>query len=116
VEYEEITPTVRRGGGGGTPKDSDGDGYSDIEELLQGTDSNDPNDYPGKPAAMPTPIATPKPTPAPTVPPVATPVPTVTPIPAPAQTPTPSEPGFEAIFAIGGIIALACLVRRKNRR
>ena len=111
VEYEE--PAVRRSGSGGTPRDSDGDGYSDMEELLQGTDSSDQNDYPGKPAATPQPTATSKPTSIPTVPPVVSPAPTQTPTPTPA-TPTPTEPGFEAVFAIGGLVALACAVLRKR--
>ncbi|MGC9444157.1 MAG: DUF3344 domain-containing protein [Candidatus Methanospirareceae archaeon] len=118
VEYEQPAPTptpvVRRGGGGGTPKDSDGDGYSDIEELLQGTNSSDPNDYPGAVAAPVTPApATPT---SPPATPVPTPVPTPTPAPAtPAPaTPTPEQPGFEAVFTIGGLVALTYLTRRKK--
>ncbi len=45
----------------------------------------------------------------------ATPVPTPTPTPAPTPEPTPEPPGFEAIFAIAGLLAVAYLVhRRKN--
>jgi hypothetical protein len=51
----------------------------------------------------PTPVPTAVPTPAPTAAPTATPVP---------ATPTPEPPGFEAIFAIGGLLAIAFLVLR----
>ena len=31
-------------------------------------------------------------------------------------TPTPTEPGFEAVFAIAGLLAVAYLVLRKKRK
>jgi PGF-CTERM protein len=40
---------------------------------------------------------------------------TATPVPTPTPEPTPKPPGFEAIFAIAGLLAVAYLVhRRKN--
>jgi len=110
-----------RGGGGGAPRDSDGDGYSDIqEEYILGTDKDDPCDpdpecaacIATKPAATPTPTAAPTATvtPTPTIPPVVT-----TPTPTPTPTPT-EEPGFEAVFAIAGLLAVAYLVLRKKRK
>ncbi|PXF52946.1 MAG: hypothetical protein C4B56_04055 [Candidatus Methanophagaceae archaeon] len=120
------TPTPRPrvaggGGGGGAPRDSDGDGITDIEEMLQGTDPNDPCDPNPECAAckalMPT---TPAPTTAPVVSP--TPKPTVkpTPVPTPAPaTPTPTPkptPGYEAVFMIAGLLAVAYLVQRKRRK
>jgi molybdate/tungstate transport system substrate-binding protein len=59
-------------------------------------------------AATPTPVPTA--TPAPTY----TPIPTATPAPTTAPTPTPEEPGFEAIIAIVGLLAIAYLALRKR--
>jgi len=114
-------PPAGGGGGGGAPRDSDGDGITDIEEMLQGTDPKDPCDPNPECAAckalMP---ATPAPTTAPVVSP--TPKPTVkpTPVPTPAPaTPTPTPkptPGYEAVFMIAGLLAVAYLVQRKRRK
>ena len=109
------------GGGGGAPRDSDGDGIMDIAEMIQGTNPKDPCDPNPECAAckalMP---AAPAPTTAPVVSP--TPKPTVkpTPVPTPAPaTPTPTPkptPGYEAVFMIAGLLAVAYLVQRKRRK
>ena len=107
-------PPARRGGGA---KDSDDDGYSDWYEKRMGTDPNDPNSYPGAPAPTPTPTPVVSPTPTPEVTPTPTP-PEVTPTPppvTPTPTPTPKPPGFEAVFAIAGLLAIAYLVLRRRR-
>ena len=106
-------------GGGGAPRDSDGDGYTDIQEMLAGTDKDDPCDpnpecdacLALKPAATPTPTPTPTVavTPTPTIPPAVAPTPTPTP------SPTPEPPGFEAVFAIAGLLAVAYLVLRRKK-
>ena len=63
------------------------------------------------PAAMPKPTATSIATPMVT----ATPVPaTPTPAPTPTPTPSPKPPGFEVVFAIAGLLAVAYLVLRKK--
>lgn len=61
--------------------------------------------------SSPTPTLTP-----PTV--VSTPTPEVTPTAPPIEspTPTPEEPGFEAVFAIAGLFAVAYLVMRRKRK
>ncbi len=86
-----------------TVKADDGDGHTDeVTASISGTAPS--------PTATVSPTATPAPTATPTVPPTATPTPTpATPTPA---TPTPEEPGFEAVFAIAGLLAIAYLVLR----
>ena len=59
----------------------------------------------------PPPSPTPSPTPTPTVSPVVTPSPTPTPTP----TPSPTPPGFEAIFAVAGLLAVAYFVLRRRK-
>jgi len=78
----------------------DGDGNTDTATVKIGAAA------PATPTpapATPTPAPTAVPTPVPTTAPTATPVP---------ATPTPEEPGFEALFAIGGLLAIAFLVLR----
>ncbi|MBA7555406.1 hypothetical protein ES705_48068 [subsurface metagenome] len=53
-------------------------------------------------------------TPTPTATPTPKPTPTATPSPTP--TPTPEGPGFEAVFAIAGLLAVAYLVLRRKKR
>lgn len=74
------------------------------------------------PEKTPTPEVTPSPTPSPSPTPTPTPSPTPTPLVtsspspiAPTRTPTPPAPGFEAIFAISGLLVVAYLALRRKR-
>jgi PGF-CTERM protein len=60
----------------------------------------------------PTPTLTPTPTPTPTLTP--TPSPSPSPSPTPIHTPVPTPPGFEVIFAIVGLLAVAYLLKRRK--
>ncbi|MGB7533163.1 MAG: PQQ-binding-like beta-propeller repeat protein [Halobacteriota archaeon] len=126
-EEKEPTPTTTPtptsapsggggGGGGGTPLDSDGDGYLDIVERLMGTDPNDPCDPDPECAAC---LASKPTTPTPTLEPTATQTPTIPPateVPTtPTPSPTPKQPGFEVVFAIAGLLAVAYLVLRRRK-
>jgi hypothetical protein len=81
--------------------------------MIEGTDPNNPNDYPGAVATTPTssPMSTLKSTATPTIPPTVAPT-------TPTYTPTeaPKEPGFEAILAIAGLHAVAYIVLSKKRK
>ena len=70
---------------------------------------------PEVPVAEPTVEPTVEPTAVPTKVPTAEPTATATPTATPTPTPTPTPPGFEAVFAIAGLLAIAYLVLRKRR-
>ena len=121
------SPVVRRGRG--APRDSDNDGLSDVEEMLKGTDPNNPDTdgdgiidsvdpYPLDPTLPAKPAVTP--TPSVTLPskPMETPAPVPTPTKTPEPTPKPI-PGFEAILwllAIAIAMLIGYLSRLKRRK
>lgn len=79
-----------------TPVDSDGDGWTDAQEKIVGTDPhNVDTDGDG--------IEDPK-----------DPNPLVAQTPVPISTPSPGIPGFEAIFAVTGLLAVAYLLDRRK--
>ncbi|MCD6210976.1 MAG: hypothetical protein J7J01_08870 [Methanophagales archaeon] len=67
----------------------------------------------------PSPASTPSPSPTPTASPIPTPIVTPTPSPTPTLTPAPAPappaPVLEAIFAIGGLLAVAYFMLRRRR-
>ena len=92
-----------------TVKADDLDGHTDITtvEILAAVPSPTPSP---SPTVLPSPTPTPTPTPTPS--PTASPTPTPTPSPTPTPTPT---PGFEAIFAVAGLLAVTYFVLRRKK-
>jgi hypothetical protein len=109
-------PAEGGGGGEGAPPDTDGDGYPDQLEWVEGTDPNDPDDYPGKtevrslprfPAIMPS-VGTSSASPSVTSSPTSF-------IGSPAQARALKQTSFKALIAITGLVAVAyLLIRRKG--
>ena len=129
-----VTPKGGRPGrgGGGAPLDSDGDGLSNIMELIMGTDQNN-NDtdgdgyddgidpFPLDPTLplQTTQVLTPEPAPGPAAiptPPLSTPP--ASPLPPAAEEGEGFEfpiPGYEAITALGCLLIVVCIARRRRR-
>lgn len=66
------------------------------------------------PSPTPTPTPTPSPSSTPTPAPTLSPTPTLISVITPTLTPTPTPAGFEVIFAIAGLLAVAYLLRREK--
>jgi len=116
------TPAASPGNGGGTG-DGGGDGGGDGNGGGGGTTTPTPTLTPtptGTASPAPTVTATVTPTPTPRASPGETETPTATESPTPSPSPGPTKkpliPGFEALFAIASLLAVAYLVLRKGRR
>ena len=87
----------------------DGDGHTDTITVEISAAVPSPTPSPS-PTVSPTPTPTPSPTPTPTASPVAPTTPTPTPSPSPSPT-----PGFEALFAVAGLLAITYFVLRRKK-
>ena len=67
-------------------------------------------------ALIPSPPVEETPSPEETPTPVVTPTPTPSSSPSPTPSPTPTPPGFEAVFAVAGLLAVAYLVLRRKKQ
>ena len=88
----------------------DGEGNTATVEVEILTAVPSPTPSPS-PTVSPTPTPTPTPTPSPTS--TVSPVAPTTPTPTP--TPSPTPPGFEAIFAVAGLLAVTYFVLRRKK-
>lgn len=96
----------RSRGGSERHIDSDGDGYTNIEEMLAGTDPYDANNYPGKDVTSEL-ITTPVVSPIPTTEPIVTPTPIIFPSPTPIiDTPAEPEASERSIWWLIGLVAV----------
>jgi len=113
---------------GGATRDTDGDGLPDIEELVIGTDPNNPDTdgdgisdsldpYPLDPTLPARPTATPTASPVPGATPAASPIPQPSaPTPTPgAPTPKPRIPAPTGIVVITSVLASALLRAARTR-
>ena len=114
------TPTASPENGGGTGDGGDGGNGGDGGTT---TPTPTPTTTPaptGTASPAPTVTATVTPTPTPKASPGETETPTATESPTPSPSPGPTKkpliPGFEALFAIASLLAVAYLVLRKGRR
>jgi hypothetical protein len=117
--------------GGYKPRDSDSDGWGDVNEMLKGTDPNNPDTdgdgiidsedpYPLDPTRPVQPTTAPLPSATPSASPTITPAPETTPTETPVATTKPwlPIPGFEAILwllAVAGVVLMGYLRKLKRR-
>ncbi|MBN1456185.1 MAG: hypothetical protein JW945_08065, partial [Methanomicrobia archaeon] len=123
----EAPPTTSRGQGRYVRRDTDNDSWSDVKEIIEGTDPYNPDTdgdsvidsedpFPLDPTLPPQPVVTPTPTVSPPATPGVTPTPE--PTPSPTGTPTPKEPGFGTLLWLlaAGCAAVLAMAARKTRR